>query len=80
MTCQEFVEFLMAYLDGELTPAQREAFQGHMGDCPPCITSLETYRESVELGKKALCEDPEAPVPEDVPDDLVAAILAARKQ
>ncbi len=80
MTCQEFVDFLMAYFDGELTPAQLEAFQGHMGDCPPCITYLDTYRESVELGKRALCADPEASVPEEVPEDLVAAILEARKQ
>lgn len=80
MTCQEFVGFLMAHLDGELSPAQLEAFHGHLGDCPPCITYLETYKESVALGRRVLCDDSEAPVPEDVPEGLVSAILAARER
>ncbi len=80
MTCQEFVDFLMAYLDGELPTAQRDAFDEHMGLCPQCVTYLDTYRESVQLGRQALCESGDAPVPEDVPEDLVKAILAARER
>lgn len=80
MTCQEFVDFLMAYLDEELAPAQREAFDGHMVACPECVTYLETYRDAVRLGRRALCESPDAPVPDEVPDDLVQAILAARER
>jgi anti-sigma factor RsiW len=79
VNCQEFVDFLMAYLDGELPEAQRDAFDGHMGECPSCITYLDTYRESIVLGKQVLCGSPDAPLPEDVPEDLVEAILAARK-
>jgi anti-sigma factor RsiW len=77
VNCREFVDFLMAYLDGELSPAEREVFQQHTVDCPPCQTYLDTYRETVRIGG-ALCE-PDGPVPEDVPDELVAAILAARE-
>ena len=49
-----------------------------MDECPSCITYLDTYRETIRLGK-AVCADPEGPVPEDVPDQLVRAILAARR-
>ena len=77
MTCREFVEFLMAYLDGELPRAEADIFEGHIDECPSCGTYLETYEEAVRLGR-AVCADPEGPVPEDVPEPLVRAILAAR--
>ena len=79
MRCKDFVDFLMAYLDGELPHDQRDAFECHMTDCPPCETYLDSYRQTVELGQ-TVCRDPEGPVPEDVPEALVQAILAARKQ
>jgi anti-sigma factor RsiW len=79
VNCREFVEFLMDYLEGALPEVQRTTFQVHMDECPTCVTYLETYRETVRLGKE-LCVDPEGPVPEDVPDRLVEAILAARSK
>ncbi len=78
MTCREFVEVLMAYLDGDLAPGQRSVFEEHIGACPPCLTYMDTYKETVALGK-SLCDDPEGPVPEDAPEELVAAVLAARR-
>ena len=78
MNCREFVDFLMDYLDDSLSGGQRSVFEGHMNECPTCVTYLDTYKETVRLGK--LCADPEGPVPEDVPERLVAAILAARSR
>ena len=77
MNCREFVDFLMVYLDGELPEEQRATFEQHMKACPPCVTYLETYGETVKLG--GICRESEGPVPEDVPENLVAAILAARQ-
>ena len=54
-------------------------FEGHLVQCPPCRNYLDTYKETVELGK-SLCNDPEGPVPENVPEELVQAILSARRQ
>jgi anti-sigma factor RsiW len=79
VNCREFVDFLMEYLDGELPQRQRGVFEGHMEDCPSCVTYLDSYRETVRLGRE-LCADPEDPVPADVPESLVRAILAAREQ
>jgi anti-sigma factor RsiW len=78
LTCREFVEFLIDYVDEALPAEQRRVFDEHMGFCPACLNYLETYRETVRL-EKTLCADPEGPVPDDVPDDLVQAILAARR-
>lgn len=79
ITCREFVEFLMSYLDGELEPEVSGTFERHMHDCPTCVSYLDSYRKTVELGREILC-DPDGPVPDDVPEDLVAAILAARRR
>lgn len=79
MTCRELADFLMAYLDGELPARQHQVFEEHTGLCPPCKNYLDTYKETVQLGK-SLCRDPEGPVPEDVPEELVRAILSARRQ
>ena len=69
----------MEYLEGGLESSVRATFEGHMDDCPTCVTYLDTYRDTVRLGKQILCDTPDGPVPDDVPEDLVAAVLAARK-
>ena len=78
LTCREFVEFLMAYLSGELPVDQRAVFEEHLGVCPDCMTYLHTYEQTVRIEKIACgCGDPP---PDDVPEDLIWAILAARGQ
>jgi anti-sigma factor RsiW len=77
MTCRELIDFLMAYLDHELDPEQRAVFEAHLAECADCAAYLETYKETVRLGKAALV-DSDADVDERVPEELIAAILAAR--
>lgn len=78
MTCQEFVDFVMAYLDAELETSRRAAFEAHIDACPECVTYLDTYRETVRLGKDLLGASGEEPVPDDVPEALIQAILKSR--
>jgi len=78
MNCREFVDFLMSYLDGELESEPRRVFESHLNGCPACVSYMKAYEKTVELGRCA-CKDEAGPVPADVPDDLVAAILEARK-
>lgn len=77
MTCRDLVDFLMAYLDGDLPEDQRARFETHLSVCPACVVYMNTYIETVRLGKAA-CATLEGPVPDDVPEELVRAILAAR--
>jgi anti-sigma factor RsiW len=78
LTCREFVEVLMAWLDDELEPARRGAFDAHLDSCVDCERYLDSYRTTVALGKSICGDDLDGPVPEDVPEDLVQAVLAAR--
>ena len=77
MTCREFVDFLMSYLDGDLDAEPRRVFEEHLDMCPPCVTFMDTYRDTIRLGKLA-CREDDGPVPEEAPEELVRAILAAR--
>ena len=78
MTCRELVEFLMDYLDGLLSEPERMCFEEHLGECPDCVAYLATYREAIRLGKEA-CTAGDS-IPADVPEELVRAILAARRR
>jgi anti-sigma factor RsiW len=77
MTCRDFITFLLEYRSGELSPEQRREFDAHLAECPWCVAYLNTYEQSIRLGKLAFA-DPEAALPADVPEELVQAILAAR--
>jgi anti-sigma factor RsiW len=77
MNCREFTEFLMAYLDDELAAEVRGAFEAHMFGCQSCVNYLESYQATVLLERAACAED--EPLPGDVPESLVQAILAAKK-
>jgi len=79
MTCRELIDFLGAYLDGELSQEVRLRFDEHLAGCPECSAYLETYRATVRFTRGAF-RDLYGPVPADVPEDLVKAILAARRK
>ena len=78
MTCRELVDFLSAYLDGGLSSGQRTRFDAHLSACPECSAYVRTYAATVQLTKDAF-RYPDDPVPADVPEELVQAILGARR-
>jgi len=79
MTCREFVEFLMQYLEGEL-PSERQAiFDAHLAECPWCVVYMSNYRQTIQLGHAAF-ESTDEPIPAEVPYELIQAVLAARSQ
>jgi anti-sigma factor RsiW len=77
VTCREFADFMMDYLSGELPAETRAAFDYHLRLCVNCQRYLTSYRETVNLGRRAF-EDDNAALPEQVPEELVKAILAGR--
>ena len=78
MTCRELVDFIADYLSEALPAETRAQFERHLGACSNCGMYLDGYRETVKLGQCAF-DDPDAPVPDTVPEELVKAILAARR-
>jgi len=79
LTCRELADFLMAYEDGELSAAERARFDAHLAECPDCVAYLASYRATVALGRKAF-EDEDAAASARVPEELVRAVLAARRR
>ena len=79
MTCRELIEFLADYLSGELPAEERRLFEEHLAECPDCVAYLETYEATIRLGRDAFSsvQDPGCA---DAPEELVAAILAARRR
>ena len=78
MTCREFADFMSDYLVGELPSDVRTQFDDHLARCVNCRRYLTSYKESVKLAKHAY--DDCAELPDDVPEDLVRAILAVRRK
>ena len=79
ITCKEFEDFVLSYLDGELPSRQRSRFEWHLRICRECRDYLAAYQRAAELGR-AVSPSPNEPVPEDVPEDLIKAILDARER
>jgi anti-sigma factor RsiW len=51
VTCQELLDILHDYLDGELVVEQRQTVELHMTGCKDCTIRIETYRHTVRLAR-----------------------------
>ena len=76
MTCRDVDQFVMDYLDGTLTLGVRLSFTAHLALCSDCRRYIETYRQTIALGRAAFVESESTP---EVPDELVKAILSSRR-
>jgi anti-sigma factor RsiW len=79
ITCQELIDFLYLYLEGELPEDRRLEFERHLKVCPDCVNYVEQYRATMRLCAGALA-DSGAPAPADMPPGLAEAILAAHRK
>ena len=77
ITCRQFEDFILAYLEGALPGRQKFVFETHLKVCRECRDYLAAYQRTIEVSRRAF-DRPDSPVPDDVPEDLVKAILAAR--
>jgi anti-sigma factor RsiW len=65
MACQEFVELVTAYLEGALSPSDRERLASHLAECDGCADYLEQMRVTIRtLGR--LREEDISPAARDV--------------
>jgi hypothetical protein len=78
MTCKDVADFLGDYIAGVLAGDLRDVFDDHLGRCGNCQRFLAQYRDTISVGRDAFV-DPEADAATEVPEDLVRAILSARK-
>jgi len=78
MTCRELIELLDAYRNREVSPEVLAACEEHLRLCPSCVAYLDSYEKTIALGRAAFA-DLDAPVPAEVPEDLVRALLELRR-
>lgn len=76
ITCRQLIDFMASYRDNELTPDQRTELDRHLAVCPSCVAYLKTYEQTVLLAKASIDD----PVPDEIPEPLVKAILEARRK
>ena len=78
LTCREFIDFLDDYVEGKQGADVRAKFERHLEDCPHCVDYLKTYRDTISLARDVCSADPSLPPPDDVPEELIQAILNSR--
>jgi predicted anti-sigma-YlaC factor YlaD len=71
--CEQFVELITDYFEGNLEPRTESRIEEHLVMCDWCVT----YAEQMELTVATLGTLGETPVPE--PPESVLAALRARK-
>lgn len=77
LTCRQIIDFVQAFLDGELPPRERTIFELHLTICPDCVNYLRSYQATQTLTKLAAEDESEM---SPMPEGLTQAILAARKK
>ncbi len=75
--CDELIGFLDDYVEDRLSPDERACFEAHLSLCEACVRYLNGYRDT--LRALALVARESDVVPDEVPEELVEAILAARR-
>ncbi len=78
ISCKEFENFIVDYIEGTLDNRRRRLFEFHIKLCTECREYLAAYKAGMEAARQGLADD-ESPVPDEVPEDLVAAVIASQK-
>lgn len=80
ITCAEFEQFIVDYLDDTLPVAQRKLFERHLRVCRECKDYLARYQLNQKIYTQYYQADAEIKsktLDEDIPEDLIAAVIKA---
>jgi anti-sigma factor RsiW len=50
--CSEVHQLLFDYAQGNLDPDTAKKLEKHIGDCPPCLEYVESYRKTIGACRK----------------------------
>jgi anti-sigma factor RsiW len=78
LTCQEFIELILDFLEGDIPPTVRALCEQHLKACRACVDYLASYQTATELGRRAHKIDDGGEV--GLPDELLQAILKSAGQ
>lgn len=59
MTCHDYKDLMMGYLDNELTSEQRRRFEEHLTGCSECAEQLKQFRKLKAITDEVTLFEPE---------------------
>ncbi len=59
MTCHNYKDLMMGYLDNELTDEQKSRFEEHLSGCPECTDELKEFRKLKAITDEVTLVEPE---------------------
>lgn len=75
LRCDELVELVTPYLEGEMSPAEVAWVDHHLALCPGCDAYVDQVRQTIALAGHL---PPEA-LPDEAVDQLLAVLRASRE-
>jgi mycothiol system anti-sigma-R factor len=76
VNCNETIEILYTYLDGELTEERRIVIKRHLDDCPPCLQAFD-FEAELRVVIADRCKDR---VPEALRQRIHDALVEAERE
>jgi anti-sigma factor RsiW len=67
-SCGRTKKLLYEFVEGDLNPETSRKLEKHIGDCPPCLEYVKSYRRTIEL-THCHCL-PEKPMPDALKQKL----------
>lgn len=65
MTCHDYKDLLMGYLDDELNDEQKRRFEDHLSGCPECAGELKEFRRLKAITDEVTLIEPEERIWQD---------------
>ncbi|MEH6477022.1 MAG: zf-HC2 domain-containing protein [Sneathiella sp.] len=76
ISCDEFEDFIADYLTGDLSKKRAFIFETHLKVCRECRQYLRAMKASMIVTTAVVIEEASVDL-QEVPEDLIAAIIAA---
>jgi len=70
MTCHDYKDLMMGYLDNELSDEQRSRFEEHLAGCSECKDELEEFRKLKAITDEVTLVEPEDRIWQDYWDGI----------
>lgn len=74
--CRQIAELLGEYFDGTLPNHVRELIEFHIDGCPPCVSFVNTYRETIAATRRL----PDTPMPIELKKRLLRVLREQRTE
>jgi anti-sigma factor RsiW len=66
LTCQQVVELMTDYVEGVLSPDERERFEAHLAHCDACAQYLAQLRTTLDVLARMTPPEPDPAVREEL--------------